>query len=71
MSLLKSVDRAVDKTARSYKNDAYMLLDVVRQCIVVDDVGDMLVAMQQLQQACMLQSQMFRVAAWSMRGAHF
>jgi len=56
MSLLKSVDRAVDKVARSYNNKVYMLLDVVRQCIVVEDIGDMLVVMQLLQQACILKA---------------
>ena len=40
-SLIKSVDRAVQKLARVYQSQACMLLDVVRDCIVVDTIAQM------------------------------
>jgi len=38
-SLLKSVDRSVEKLARVYRGQVWMLLDIVRDSIVVDDVA--------------------------------
>jgi len=38
-SLLKSVDRSVEKLARVYRGQVWMLVDIVRDCIVVDDVA--------------------------------
>lgn len=40
-SLLKSVDRGVEKLARVYRGQVCMLLDVVRDCIVVDEIKTM------------------------------
>jgi len=40
-SLLKSVDRSVEKLARVYRGQVWMLLDIVRDCIVVEDVSSM------------------------------
>ncbi|EKX46509.1 hypothetical protein GUITHDRAFT_107714 [Guillardia theta CCMP2712] len=38
---MKSVDRAVEKLVRSYNNDVSRLLDVVRQCIVFEQLEDL------------------------------
>jgi len=35
------VDRSVEKLARVYRGQVWMLLDIVRDCIVVDDVNSM------------------------------
>lgn len=39
--LLKNVDRTVEKLSRVYKSEVWMLLDVVRSCIVVDTIEEM------------------------------
>lgn len=43
---LKSVDRAVEKCTRSYQGDVSQLLDCVRQCIVFDNMSDVLQAVR-------------------------
>jgi len=42
---LKPVDRAIEKLTRVYHGDVSLLLDVVRQCIVFDNMQDLLKAM--------------------------
>jgi hypothetical protein len=42
---LKSADRAIEKLVRCYQGNAALLLDVVRQCIVFENVQDMLKAL--------------------------
>lgn len=49
-SLLKSVDRSVEKLTRVYRGQVSMLLDVVRDCIVVDNVEAMLHVLQRMVQ---------------------
>lgn len=43
---LKSVDRIIEKLTRSYNCDVAVILDLVRQCIVFENVNDMLSAVQ-------------------------
>lgn len=47
---LKSVDRAAEKLWRSYNCDVSILLDLVRQCIVFESLGDMIQAVETLRQ---------------------
>jgi hypothetical protein len=46
---LKSADRAIEKLVRCYQGNAALLLDVVRQCIVFENVQDMLKALHTIE----------------------
>merc|ERR1712166_170806 len=43
---LKSVDRAMEKLTRSYQGNVSLILDVVRQCIVFENLQSLLKAMR-------------------------
>eukprot|EP00960_Hanusia_phi_P046778 758034-Hanusia_phi.AAC.1 len=43
---LKGVDRAIEKLSRSYNCNVYLLVDVVRQCIVFDSVDSLWACLQ-------------------------
>ena len=47
---LKGVDRSVEKSVRSYKDNIALLCDVVRQSVVFESVGDMVLMMCSLSQ---------------------
>ena len=47
---LKSVDRSVEKSVRSYKDNIALLCDVVRETVVFQSVGDMVLMMRALGQ---------------------
>ena len=47
---LKSVDRSVEKSVRSYKDNIALLCDVVRETVVFESVGDMVLMMRALGQ---------------------
>ena len=47
---LKTVDRSVEKSVRSYKDNIALLCDVVRQSVVFESVGDMVLMMCSLSQ---------------------
>jgi hypothetical protein len=47
---LKTVDRSVEKIVRSYKDNIVLLCDVVRETVVFESVGDMVLMMRALGQ---------------------